>query len=147
MAWVNSVQKAQSTMSVLTYLLGPMRSVKDSINGGSTLLSNNNGAVNAMQALLCNYTAITNVTATVFQFTTPDFRRVVTTIPNMNHDLASCTLLPADSPAYPLLILGKSFSGETTIYGKLYYTIYNPVFDALSSSKLIGALFVGVLLS
>lgn len=148
MIWGDSIQKAENSMSVFTYLLGPIRRVKDSITGNYTLLSSNNGPINAMQPLLCNYTAITNVTATVFQFNEPgSFERVVTTVLKTSGEIATCTYLSSSSAAYPFLISGGSYSGVVTIFGKQYYTIYNPIFDALTPSKLIGCLFIGVPLS
>lgn len=143
--WSDSIQKAENSMSVLTYLLGPIRSVKDSISGNYTLLSSNNGAINAVQPLLCNYTAITNVTATVFQFYEPgSFFRVATTVPTTSGEIATCTYLSSSSAAYPILISGGSYSGVATLFGEQYYTIYNPIFDALTPSKLIGCLYIGV---
>ena len=68
------------------YLMGPMRLVKSDITGDETIYSDNMGAVNDLQPLLCNYTASTgNTTATVFQYdsTTEEFTRVITTVPKV----------------------------------------------------------------
>jgi hypothetical protein len=69
------------------YLLGPMTRVKSDITGDETLYSDNMGAINDLQPLLCNYTASTgNTTATVFQYddTTEEFTRVITTVPKVS---------------------------------------------------------------
>ena len=131
--------QAMSSYSVLSYLVGPVRSVYDESTSNQTLLSDNVGAVNTIHPLLCNFTAISNITATVFQLTTPStFYRVVTTVPD-----AMCTTLSHSSAAYPLLLQGQPYYGSTTIAGVPYESVYSPLWDAVTGA-LIGALYVGV---
>ena len=71
---------------VYYYLLGPMTLTKSDITGDQTFYSDNMGAINDLQPLLCNYTAATgNTTATVFQYDseTEEFTRVISTVPDV----------------------------------------------------------------
>jgi hypothetical protein len=53
--------------------MGEMRSVYNDLTGNYTMLSQNNGAINGLQQLLCNMTAASNTS--VFQYSAPNFER------------------------------------------------------------------------
>src|SRR5690606_12711911 len=46
-----------------------------------------------------------------------------------------------DHPAYPSLAAGESYTGESEVLGKAYYTAYQPIRD--QPGNLIGVLMVG----
>jgi hypothetical protein len=131
---------------LLYYMVGSVRSLYDTTTGNSTLLSYNQGPLTEIQPILRNMTALTNATYSVFQYSskpTASFERITTTLPQQNGQYALCTTLSTPSPAYLPLTMGKSYSGQVTIYGQAYYALYVPIFDAFAKA-LIGSLFVGV---
>lgn len=136
--------KASISESVLSSIIGDVRSVFNDATGNSTLLSANQGPINTLQPLLCNMTAGTNISYSIFQYLPPsNFERVVTTLKQTNGQNAVCTQLSHSSPAYPYALAGESYQGTVTLYGRSYYAIYKPIFDALTKD-MIGNLFVGV---
>ncbi len=71
-----------------------------------------------------------------------DFVRRTTSITNEKGERAVGTMLGKEHPAFAALMAGRMFRGEATLFGRPYYTQYNPVFDP--GGKVIGVLFVGV---
>ena len=136
--------KADASWYVFDALVGEVRSVYDNMTGTYTLLSSNLGAVNAIEPILCNLTAITNVTYTVFQYysNTKAFERVVTTVPQTNGMPALCSYMSNTSAAYKAVTVGNTYIGTTTLFGVLYNAVYAPIYDAVTN-ELIGSLFAG----
>jgi hypothetical protein len=139
-----SSNRASINFFMLYYMVGSVRSVWNDRYNNYTLLSYNQGPINEMEQNLCNLTALTNTTYSVFQYIPPNFERVVTTLPEQNiNTYAICTDISLTGAAYAQLIQGKTYKGTVTLYGRSYYAIYAPVFDALTKA-LIGALYTGV---
>ena len=86
---------------------------------------------------------MTGETATVFIWDekTRDFWRKTTNIVKPNGKRAVGTKLGQNGRVYPIIMDGKTYSGEATILGKDYYTVYQPIF---SDSKVVGILYAGV---
>ena len=82
--------------------------------------------------------------ATIFAYDADkgQFIRRVTTVRKENGERAIGTPLAADSPAQAAIRDGKSYAGPVTLFGKRYYTVYQPTFDA--ANKVNGILYVGV---
>jgi methyl-accepting chemotaxis protein len=82
--------------------------------------------------------------ATVFAYdkASDSFIRRATTVRKENGERASGTPLAADSPAQHALRKGESYSGMTTLFGKRYYTVYQPTFDTAGTVN--GVLYIGV---
>ncbi len=72
-----------------------------------------------------------------------DFVRVTTSVKKEDGSRAVGTFLGKQHPAHALLVSGKDYSGRATLFGKPYMTRYEPI---KAGDKVIGALFVGVLI-
>jgi hypothetical protein len=79
--------------------------------------------------------------ATIFSWDGKDFTRKETTVLEKGKSAAG-TKLPHDTPAYTALSEKRSYSGETTVFGKKYDGYYAPLTG--DDGELTGALFVGV---
>lgn len=82
--------------------------------------------------------------ATVFAYddTQGKFIRQATTVRKEGGERAIGTALAADSPALALVSKGERYSGVTMLFGKRFYTVYQPTVDA--TGKVNGILYVGV---
>ncbi|KAA2242282.1 methyl-accepting chemotaxis protein [Salinarimonas soli] len=81
--------------------------------------------------------------ATIFTFDKEksQFVRRSTNVKKENGERAVGTQLAADHPAQAVLRRGETFAGAATLFGRAYYTIYQPVFTA---GQVSGVLFVGL---
>jgi hypothetical protein len=129
--------------ALLSSMFGPFRLVKDSTSAEMVLLSNNQGIITAAQPVLCNYTFSTDAVATVFKYTSDQYERVVTTVPDEDGSYAACTTLDTSSAAYTALESNQEYVGTATLFDQSYMTKYAPIFDAATGQR-IGALFAGV---
>jgi methyl-accepting chemotaxis protein len=88
---------------------------------------------------------LTGETATLFAFESEngDFWRRTTNIVKPDGERAIGTPLGKGGRVHAVVSAGETFSGEATILGQDYYTIYVPVFSA--SNDVIGILYAGVL--
>ncbi|HUL70164.1 MAG TPA: Cache 3/Cache 2 fusion domain-containing protein [Gemmatimonadales bacterium] len=80
--------------------------------------------------------------ASIFSFDGKDFTRTKTTLMTDAGTSAVGTKLDHDTPAYKALVAKKSYSGESTVFGKKYDANYAPLTGA--DGKVTGALFVAV---
>jgi len=85
--------------------------------------------------------AQTKSAATVFVRSGNDLVRVTTSLKKEDGSRAIGTPLDQKHPAYAKLMAGESTYGMARLFGRDYYTKYQPIMDG---SKVIGALFVGV---
>jgi len=83
-------------------------------------------------------------TATVFVYdeASQQFVRRSTNVKKENGDRAVGTPLAADHPAQAIVRNGDSYRGPATLFGKSFYTAYQPIINA--NAKVIGLLFVGI---
>ena len=70
------------------------------------------------------------------------FVRRSTNVKKENGDRAVGTVLAADSPAQAFIRRGEAFKGSVDLFGKSFFTAYQPVFDI--AGKVAGILYVGV---
>ena len=87
---------------------------------------------------------LTGETATVFAWEpeNQDYWRRTTNIGADSGQRAVGTRLGSDSAAYPAIRSGETYSGQATILGTDYYTIYQPIFSP--EGAVIGILYAGV---
>jgi methyl-accepting chemotaxis protein len=87
---------------------------------------------------------VTGGVATIFAWddAQSDFVRRTTSIKNEKGERAVGTTLGKEHPAFAALTAGRMFRGEATLFGRPYYTQYDPVLGP--GGKVIGVLFVGV---
>jgi methyl-accepting chemotaxis protein len=83
-------------------------------------------------------------TATLFVYddALQQFVRRTTNVKNENGDRAVGTQLAADHPAQAVLRHGQPYKGPAMLFGRRFYTAYQPVFSA--SGKVIGIVYVGI---
>jgi methyl-accepting chemotaxis protein len=83
-------------------------------------------------------------TATLFVYddASQQFVRRTTNLKKENGDRAVGTQLAADHPAQAVLRRGQAFKGPAILFGRRFYTAYQPVFDA--GGKVIGIVYVGI---
>jgi methyl-accepting chemotaxis protein len=83
-------------------------------------------------------------TATLFVYdeVSQQFVRRTTNVKKENGDRAVGTQLAADHPAQPVLRRGEAYKGPAMLFGRRFYTAYQPVFGA--SGKVIGIVYVGI---
>jgi methyl-accepting chemotaxis protein len=81
--------------------------------------------------------------ATIFTFDKEksQFTRRSTNVKKENGERAVGTQLAADHPAQAVLRRGEVYAGPATLFGRAYYTVYQPVFTA---GQVSGALFIGL---
>ncbi len=83
----------------------------------------------------------TKSVATVFVRDGNDFIRIATSLKKEDGARAVGTVLDQKHPAYAKLIGGESYRGEAKLFGRNYFTKYQPIKEG---NKVIGVLFVGV---
>jgi methyl-accepting chemotaxis protein len=83
-------------------------------------------------------------TATLFAYddASQQFVRRTTNLKKENGDRAVDTQLTADHPAQAVLRHGKAYKGPALLFGRRFYTAYQPVFD--TADKVIGIAYVGI---
>src|SRR3981081_3761816 len=83
-------------------------------------------------------------TATLFVYdeASQQFVRRTTNVKKENGDRAVGTQLAADHPAQTVLRRGEAYKGPAILFGRRFYTAYQPVFGA--GRKVIGICFVGI---
>ncbi len=83
-------------------------------------------------------------TATLFVYdeASQQFVRRTTNLKKENGDRAVGTQLAADHPAQTVLRRGEAYKGPAILFGRRFYTAYQPVFGA--GGKVIGIVYVGI---
>ena len=83
-------------------------------------------------------------TATLFVYddASNQFVRRTTNLKKENGERAVGTQLAADHPAQAVLRRGQAYKGPAMLFGRHFYTAYQPVFDA--GGKVIGIVYVGI---
>src|ERR1700730_16029127 len=83
-------------------------------------------------------------TATLFVYddASQQFVRRTTNVKKENGERAVGTQLAADHPAQALLRRGEAYKGPAMLFGRRFYTAYQPVFGA--AGKVIGIVYVGI---
>src|SRR6267154_900005 len=83
-------------------------------------------------------------TATLFVFddASQQFVRRTTNLKKENGDRAVGTQLAPDHPGQAILRRGQAYKGPAILFGRRFYTAYQPVFGA--SGKVIGIVYVGI---
>jgi methyl-accepting chemotaxis protein len=83
-------------------------------------------------------------TATLFVYddAAQQFVRRTTNLKKENGDRAVGTQLAADHPAQAVLRHGEAYKGPATLFGRRFYTAYQPVFN--NGGKVIGIVYVGI---
>jgi methyl-accepting chemotaxis protein len=83
-------------------------------------------------------------TATLFVYDDPSqqFVRRTTNVKKENGDRAVGTQLAADHPAQAVIRRGEAYKGPAVLFGRRFYTAYQPVFGA--AGKVIGIVYVGI---
>lgn len=91
--------------------------------------------------------ALTGETATVFAFDAEsgDFWRKTTNITKPDGSRAIGTPLGKNGAVFKVVSQGETYSGEATILGLDYFTVYQPIFNP--NGDVIGILYAGVLKS
>jgi methyl-accepting chemotaxis protein len=89
-------------------------------------------------------TAYVGGTATLFVYddASQQFVRRTTNLKKENGDRAVGTQLAADHPAQAVVRGGKAYKGPANLFGRHFYTAYQPVFGA--GGKVIGIVYVGI---
>ncbi|WP_336485431.1 methyl-accepting chemotaxis protein [Methylobacterium nigriterrae] len=82
--------------------------------------------------------------ATVFAYEAGGdrFVRRITNVKKENGERAVGTVLAADSPANAVVRSGKAYSGPVDLFGRPFWTVYHPTFDA--AGRVNGILYVGI---
>ncbi|MEL6059623.1 methyl-accepting chemotaxis protein [Methylobacterium sp. DCY52] len=95
-------------------------------------------------AVVDNAVAYSGGVATVFSFeaATDSFVRRQTTVRREDGARAVGTALAPDSPAQAAVRAGKTYEGPALLFGRRYFTVYQPTFDAAGAVN--GILFVGL---
>ena len=83
-------------------------------------------------------------TATLFVYdeASQQFVRRTTNLKKENGDRAVGTQLAADHPAQAVLRRGQAYKGPATLFGRRFFTAYQPVFGV--AGKVIGIVYVGI---
>jgi methyl-accepting chemotaxis protein len=83
-------------------------------------------------------------TATLFVYdnASEQFVRETTNVKKENGDRAVGTQLAADHPAQAMLHRGQAYKGPAMLFGRRFYTAYQPVFG--TDGKVIGIVYVGI---
>jgi methyl-accepting chemotaxis protein len=82
--------------------------------------------------------------ATVFEYdeASDQFIRRTTNVKKENGERAIGTQLAPDHPGQPYLRRGEAYKGPAVLFGRKFYTAYQPIFDP--QGKTIGILYVGM---
>jgi methyl-accepting chemotaxis protein len=83
-----------------------------------------------------------NATLFVYDDASQQFVRRTTNVRKENGDRAVGTQLAADHPGQPLLRRGEAYKGPAVLFGRRFYTAYQPVFSP--AGKVIGIIYVGI---
>jgi methyl-accepting chemotaxis protein len=83
-----------------------------------------------------------NATLFVYDDASQQFVRRTTNVKKENGDRAVGTQLAADHPAQAILRRGEAYKGPAVLFGRRFYTAYQPVFG--TSGKVIGIVYVGI---
>src|SRR5258705_2455498 len=83
-------------------------------------------------------------TATLFVYddASQHFVRRTTNVKKENGDRAVGTILAADHPGQALLRRGEAYKGPAVLFGRPFYTAYQPIFG--EAGKVIGIVYVGI---
>jgi methyl-accepting chemotaxis protein len=82
-----------------------------------------------------------NATLFVYDDATSQFVRRTTNVKKENGDRAVGTQLAPDHPGQAILRRGEAYKGPAMLFGRRFYTVYQPVFDP--AGKVIGIIYVG----
>ncbi|MCJ2071233.1 methyl-accepting chemotaxis protein [Methylobacterium sp. J-030] len=95
-------------------------------------------------AVVDSAVAYSGGTATVFSFeaATDSFVRRQTTVRREDGARAIGTALAPDSPAQAVVRAGRTYEGPAMLFGRRFYTVYQPTFDAAGTVN--GILFAGL---
>ncbi|SCA55080.1 Methyl-accepting chemotaxis sensory transducer [Candidatus Terasakiella magnetica] len=143
-----SIQELQSkslrTAAMGYQMLFPSLKFKVDENGNVTDLKTIRFPKFRNHFMIDRITQATGDTATIFQWDekTKDFWRKTTNIKKPDGTRAINTPLGKNGRVYPVVKQGKTYRGEATIFGKEYYTEYNPIFNL--SGEVVGILYVGI---
>lgn len=83
-----------------------------------------------------------NATLFVYDEASGQFIRRTTNVKKENGDRAVGTQLAPDHPGQAMLRRGEAYKGPANLFGRRFYTAYQPVFGA--SGKVIGIVYVGI---
>src|ERR1700724_2564817 len=83
-----------------------------------------------------------NATLFVYDEASQQFVRRTTNVKKENGERAVGTQRAADHPAQAVLRRGEAYKGPATLFGRRFYTAYQPVFGA--GGKVIGIVYVGI---
>jgi methyl-accepting chemotaxis protein len=83
-----------------------------------------------------------NATLFVYDDASQQFVRRTTNVKKENGDRAVGTQLAADHPGQAALRRGEVYKGPAMLFGRRFYTAYQPVFGA--AGKVIGIVYVGI---
>jgi len=83
-----------------------------------------------------------NATLFVYDDASQQFVRRTTNVKKENGDRAVGTQLAADHPGQAMLRRGQPYKGPAMLFGRRFFTAYQPVFDPLG--KVIGIIYVGI---
>lgn len=83
-----------------------------------------------------------NATLFVYDDASQQFVRRTTNVKKENGDRAVGTLLAADHPGQAMLRQGEAYKGPAILFGRRFYTAYQPVFNPVG--KVIGIIYVGI---
>ncbi|MGA9092366.1 MAG: methyl-accepting chemotaxis protein [Bradyrhizobium sp.] len=83
-----------------------------------------------------------NATLFVYDDASQQFVRRTTNVKKENGDRAVGTQLAADHPGQAMLRRGQAYKGPAMLFGRRFYTAYQPVFNP--AGKVIGIVYVGI---
>jgi len=83
-----------------------------------------------------------NATLFVYDDASQQFVRRTTNVKKENGDRAVGTQLAADHPGQAMLRRGEAYKGPAILFGRRFYTAYQPAFDP--AGKVIGIIYVGI---
>ena len=83
-----------------------------------------------------------NATLFVYDDASQQFVRRTTNVKKENGDRAVGTQLAADHPGQAMIRRGQAYKGPAMLFGRRFYTAYQPVFDP--AGKVIGIVYVGI---
>ena len=106
-----------------------------SLKAGGTL-------VNGDYTVPDRFSSRSGIPATVFARNGDDFIRVTTSLKNQSGERVVGTSLDRSHPGYLSLMSGNAYGGIATLFGRRYFTRYEPIKD--EKGQVIGAFFVGI---